>query len=228
MTGHVVSVSGLRFEARLAAGAGVRTVCGARADRLETALEAAARAPGCAGIISFGTAGGLDPALAPGAWVIAQAVVDEHDTLQWDSDAGWRAALAAALPGARLGRIAGVALPVADAAAKAALWRRTGALVVDMESHLAARVAARHGLPFAACRVVVDPAQRSLPPCALVGVAPDGRALAWPVFAALCRAPRQLPALLRVAGDARAAQAALRQARPSLGAYLCLPGLATA
>ncbi len=34
---------------------------------------------------------------------------------------------------------------------------------VDMESHVAARVAARHGLPFAALRVISDPASRSLP-----------------------------------------------------------------
>ena len=40
--------------------------------------------------------------------------------------------------------------------AKPTLHRTTGALAVDMESHVAARIAARHGLPFAAGRVISD------------------------------------------------------------------------
>ncbi|MFW2474193.1 hypothetical protein ACN4GJ_27630, partial [Burkholderia pseudomallei] len=60
----VIAVAGMAFEARIARGAGVEAVYAARADRLERALAEAARAHGCAGIVSFGTAGGLAPDLA--------------------------------------------------------------------------------------------------------------------------------------------------------------------
>ncbi len=42
---------------------------------------------------------------------------------------------------------------------KAALHSETGAAAVDMESHIAAAYAAEAGLPFAALRVISDPAQ---------------------------------------------------------------------
>ena len=40
--------------------------------------------------------------------------------------------------------------------------------------HIAARVAARHDLPFAIIRVISDGADHALPPAALVGMRPDG------------------------------------------------------
>ena len=45
--------------------------------------------------------------------------------------------------------------------AKAALRATTGADAVDMESHIAARYAEQHSLPFAALRVISDPAHRA-------------------------------------------------------------------
>jgi len=48
-------------------------------------------------------------------------------------------------------------------AAKRALYLKTGALAVDMESHIVAGVAAAHGLPVAAIRVITDPALRAVP-----------------------------------------------------------------
>ena len=50
----VIAVTGLAFEARIAAGHGVVTICGNRPDQLADAI-----ARGCRGIISFGIAGGL-------------------------------------------------------------------------------------------------------------------------------------------------------------------------
>jgi hypothetical protein len=46
---------------------------------------------------------------------------------------------------------------------------------VDMESHMVARVAAKHKLAFAALRVVVDAAHRVVPPVALINMRPAGR-----------------------------------------------------
>ena len=77
----------------------------------------------------------------------------------------------------------------------------------------AAAAAAAHGLPFAVCRAIVDPAWRSLPSAATAGLRDDGRTAILPVLRELARQPGQLRALLQVAADARAARATLVEAR---------------
>lgn len=222
----VVVVSGLDFEAAIAAGPEVVVLCGIGSPRLSARLEALVEA-GCRGILSFGTAGGLGPALAPGACVLADRVVcvaaQGQVAASYAVDASWLAALRAALPEAYCGALAGVEQPLASVEAKHGLWQATGALAVDMESHRAAEIAQRAGIPFAACRVVVDPAQRSLPSSATVGLREDGSKALWPILAMLARHPTQLAALLRLAGDANAAKRTLRLARQRAGVAFGLP-----
>src|SRR5207344_953730 len=86
----------------------------------------------------------------------------------------WSAAIAERLGDAARGPLLGRDAMAVTAAEKANLHRNAGALAVDMESHVAARVAQRHRLPFVAARVICDPAGRSLPPAAHVGMKPDG------------------------------------------------------
>jgi hypothetical protein len=106
---------------------------------------------------------------------------------------------------------------LADAAAKREAQAATGAIAVDMESHIAAAVAARHDLPFAIARVVSDAANRSLPKAAQAGMAPDGSMDIGAVLWALARDPRQLPPLIRVGREAETAFQALRRGRDLLG-----------
>ena len=61
-----------------------------------------------------------------------------------------------------------------DPQEKRALYLETGALAVDMESHIVARIGAARGLPVAAIRVITDPARRALPQAALAAVRPNG------------------------------------------------------
>ncbi|MDN7921866.1 phosphorylase [Burkholderia gladioli] len=212
----VIAVTGMAFEARIARGEGVETVYAARADRLERALSEAVEG-GCSGIISFGTAGGLAPDLAPGALVIAEAIDGPFGEVL--TDASWNRRLVAALrgtpvvPNLRLGRIAAVGAPVVDAQQKAALHARHGALAVDMESHIAGAFAAARGVPFAVCRAIVDPSWRTLPSAATAGLRDDGTTTILPILRELAKQPSQLGALLKLAGDARAAKTTLIQAR---------------
>jgi hopanoid-associated phosphorylase len=215
----VVAVTCLSFEARIATGPGVIVLCG-DAPRLAPAIEAAI-ARGSSGIISFGIAGGLDPDLAPGNWVVAAKVVSDFG--RFPTDRTWSKRLLAALPSAIHADIAGVDRPVVHSSTKHRLRAATQTVAVDMESHIAARVAAAHGLPFAACRVIIDPAQRTLPPAALVGLRPDGTPDAGAVLRSLVRHPGQFFALLRTALDARAAHAALFGGRRQLGPGLGFP-----
>jgi adenosylhomocysteine nucleosidase len=210
---RLIVVTGLAFEARVAAGPSVSVICSSGVQQLVTSLRAAI-ARGCHGIISFGTAGGLAPHLPPGHWVVASSVVGEQ---QFPACPIWSQKLLQALPGAIHGRIAGVDSPVGHSTAKRVLRDGTGAVAVDMESHIAASLAAAHGLPFAACRVIIDPAHRTLPPAALLDLRPDRTPDVVAVIRSLAQRPIQLPALLRTAMDARTARAELRRGRRILG-----------
>lgn len=220
----VIAVTGLAFEARIAQGPGARAIFGLDRSRLKAELEALAGS-GAAGIVSFGTAGGLGPSLKPGDIVIASAIVSSGARLPTCPD--WARALRAALPFAQYADIAGSDAPVVSAAAKDALWRSTGAAAVDMESHMAAEVAARFGLPFIALRAVIDPTHRAVPSAALAGMRADGKTDVFAVLNALRREPRQLSALLQLAGDARKANSALQRSRKLLGDALGFPRAAS-
>ena len=217
----VIVVAGMAFEARIARGEGVEVVYAARADLLERRLSAAV-ARGCAGIVSFGTAGGLAPDLAPGSLIVADAIEGPFGRLQ--TDRSWADRLAAALATGplaarvRRGVMAAVAAPLVSADDKLALHRSSGALAVDMESHIAGATAAAHGLPFAVCRAIVDPAWRTLPSAATAGLRDDGSTTLVPILRELLRQPSQIGALIQVAVDARAARISLVQARHAMGA----------
>ncbi|WP_323119165.1 phosphorylase [Burkholderia alba] len=212
----VIAVTGMAFEARIARGKGVEAVFAARADRLERALSAAL-ARGCSGIVSFGTAGGLAPDLAPGTLVIADAIDGPFGIVA--TDPAWSGRLVASLADTpvlartRRGTLAAVGAAVVGAQEKASLHQAKAALAVDMESHIAGAFAAARGVPFAVCRAIVDPAWRTLPRAAMAGLRDDGSTAILPILRELLKEPGQLGPLLQVAADARAARATLVQAR---------------
>jgi len=217
----ILAVCGMAFEAKLLEKKGVRAIWGLQPAHLEREFERALLA-GCAGVVSFGTAGGLDPSLLPGSWVIAEAVVSAEE--RFACDLVWAERIAAHLGGARQGLIAATNAPILETRDKAALYEATGALAVDMESHRAARLAWRHQVPFVACRVVVDAAQRRLPSSAIVGLRRDGGLAIGRILAELARHPGQLFELIRLAGDAATARRALVLGLNALGARFTLPG----
>jgi len=174
-------------------------------------------AEGASALLSFGVAGGLDPALAPGDAVLASAVL-APDGSRLETAAGWRQSLAARLGGrVRVGTFAGSDRMVATRAEKLALARASAALTVDMESHQVARAARQAGVPFAALRVILDSASRELPWAALAGLGPEGERRPLLVLARLLLRPWELPRLLALAGDSRRAHAVLGRLAAELG-----------
>lgn len=155
-------------------------------------------AQGVTGLVSFGLAGGLDPTLRPGAIVMPARV-----------RAGAAVFATSPLLGATKGDMLAGDRIIARAQEKQALFAATGAQALDLESGAVARVAARHGLPFAVLRAICDPAERDLPPAALVALDQSGAIGLLRVLASLARAPGQLPGLLALARDAAAARRAL-------------------
>lgn len=171
-------------------------------------------AEGVSGLVSFGIAGGLDPTLRPGTLVLGSSVWSPEGRLPCSNS--WVRRLAAALPKAQVGPIAAADGVVATREAKFALFRHTGALAVDLESWAVAEAAAEAGLPFAVIRAVADPARRTLPPAAAEGLDEHGKVRLGAVLLSLARRPAQLPGLIRVGLDTRAALRALAGAVATL------------
>ena len=219
----ILAVTGLERERRMLAGPGVEVVAGGGDHvQLEGALDELAS--GMDGIISIGIAGGLEPGLRPGRWVVADAVRDAGEAVPTDPE--WTDRLARRLPRAAKGLLLGVDALVATAAQKAALHRAIGAVAIDMESHIAARIARRHCLPFVSARVISDAAHRTLPPAARVGMRRDGRMDLSAVLKSLLAAPWQLPALIRTGLEAELGFQALLRGHRLLGPRLGGPNVA--
>lgn len=174
------------------------TAEGARREALRSIEE------GATGIVSFGLAGGLDPAHAAGTLIVPRAVI--ADGRIWPADP----ALSARLGGTTDDLCLGVDHVVASAAEKRRLHQETGASFVDMESAAIAAVAGAAGIPFAVLRAICDPARRDLPPAALVALDREGRLAFAPLLRSLVTDPAQIWTLIGLARDAAAARRALR------------------
>lgn len=196
-------VVGLVTEARIARRLGWPVAIGGGTPRGAEAAANALAEQGCAGLISFGLAGGLDPVLRPGALIVPSTVIagDQH----YASDADLSRRLCGPTPHILLG----ADTIVASIAHKRRLHEQTGAAAVDLESGVVARVAARHGIPFAALRAICDPAGSALPPAALAALNARGGIMVWRVLAAIASRPGQLPALFALAADAVTARRSL-------------------
>jgi adenosylhomocysteine nucleosidase len=193
-------VVGLRAEARIARRLGMPVAIGGGGPAGAATAARRLIADGVRGLLSFGLCGGLDPALRPGDLIVPAIVLD----------AGRRHA---ADPGiaARFGGLTTHVLLGGDAvagsvAAKHALRAATAAHAIDLESGAVARLALMHNLPFAAIRVVCDPADAALPPAALVALDAGGAIGLLRVARSVLLRPGQIPALLALAGHAAAAR----------------------
>ncbi|MGE3846262.1 MAG: hypothetical protein AB7I01_05255 [Gammaproteobacteria bacterium] len=179
------------------------------------------REQGAEALIAFGVAGGLDPSLRAGDLVVGSSIRNADGRLH-DCAPPLVAALVAALAPLtpRCAPLASLPSPVTDSVAKRALHTQHGCVAVDMESAGLAVVAAEFGLPCAALRVVIDPADFSLPRAALAGMGEDGETHAFATALAVLRRPWELAALLRLALWYGAALRGLAAA----GAALAAPG----
>ena len=223
---NILVVTGATFEADIAAGDGVTTICsGADPARLRKILAETDPRTFHA-VISFGLAGGLHPTLRPGHLLIADEIVFSAKT--WQAHPDLSDALHAKLNANEKisrGRFAGADATIMTPHAKTALHVATNAAAVDMETHIVAEFAESAKLPWGALRAVCDPASRALPPLAMAGLKPDGGIDFAATLKSLARDPLQIPALIRTGIDTAIAVAALRRARGRLGAGFGLRGL---
>jgi adenosylhomocysteine nucleosidase len=186
-------VVGMEMEARIARRSGLPVSLLAGAAKL---LE-----EGAIGLISFGIAGGLAPGPPAGTLIVASEVVLGDGTRLSASHVECR--------GGVIAPVAAASAIVSSVADKRALYAATGAAAVDLESGEVARLCAEAGVPFAVIRVIADPAERELPPAALIGMGDDGRVDLAAVIRSVARQPGQIPALIGVGLDTKRALRAL-------------------
>ena len=151
----------------------------------------------------IGYSGGLDPDLPAGAVVLASAIRSpDGPAFPVEPEPGWTSA-------ARVGPIVSVDRLVTTPTEKAELFRRSGALAVDMESASVARTLAGRA-PLTALRAVSDPADAALPAELLSAVGPEGDLRPWTLAKRLLGRPGLALELRRLQRDVARAAAGLR------------------
>ena len=175
--------------------------------------------PPAGGILVTGVAGGLDPALKPGALVLATRIQQRR------ARGGRRGSAIPATPRFRdwlrdslrtagLEPVSGEVLSrdaiLRSAAEKAEAHEQSRAIAVQIEDYVWAQQATEAGLPFASLRAVLDPATSTLPR-EILDWNPAGPSAAT-IAAAIARRPPLALALVRLGRQRRAAVRAIDRA----------------
>lgn len=123
-------------------------------------------AAGAGALVSWGLAGGLRPGLTTGAVIISARVEDASGAVL-NGDPAWaehvRSQLIASSAAVQLGGLLSSDNVLTSAPAKAAAAAGSDAVAVDMETFAIAAVAAAHGVPWIALRVIADEVLDGLP-----------------------------------------------------------------
>jgi len=158
---------------------------GALPKRAINGVEALIEA-GVDGILSFGTAGALNPGLRPGTIVIGESVLSP-DGASYACNPEWVETISNALSIQPMGVYGAEYVMGPDAKAKVFLETRRAA--IDMESLHAAKLAREADIPFAILRAIVDPVDFKFPEFVFDSVRPDGSVSLLPIIAGLCIQP---------------------------------------
>ena len=165
---------------------------------------------GVTALVSWGLAGGLDPALRAGTICLPSMVVS-RDGATFATDLHWREILTAAISRRLIvvsGKLLTSVVAIEDVAAKAAAFGETGAVAVDMEIAGVAQIAALHKLPFVAVRAIVDTAGDTIPR-AVMAAGSEGRVRLARLILGIVRSPREIAPIMQLAKRYRAAVRAL-------------------
>lgn len=165
-------------------------------------------------LLSLGMAGALAVEVNAGDVIVPDRVILDRDSYR-ETDDAWRTAVIRGLSARGVpvhgGGLLHTAEVIRNSEEKRALNQSTGAIATDMESASVLEAAAAAGTPSLVVRVIVDPADLSIPDFVLTHSDPYGRARIGGILWSLLQRPGQLPRLLRLARGYRAATGRLRQ-----------------
>lgn len=207
-------------------GGAMMLVSGMGANRARLAAQALLE-NGATTLVSWGFAGGLLPGLPAGSLIIPEDVI-ATDQIVYPVDSVWHKHLCRQLKGyidLYQGPLAESLAMLASCAEKKKLFSRTGAIAVDMESASIALFAKKAGVPFMAIRAITDPAEMVIPQSVQNCVDEFGRVSLSRVIQGVIKHPMDLPLLVRLGRNFRAARAALAKVAFLAGSNLfCPPG----
>lgn len=173
-------------------------------------------------LLSWGTAGGLDPALVAGSLVLPRTVI-AYDGTKYPVDADWHARMCRCLAGHVVSDdrcLIESDTVLTTPEQKTALNYRSGAVAVDMESVAVAGVAKTAGVPFLAIRAILDPVNSVIPDVA-TGMLDAGGRIRWLAFVhAVLTRPTVLKDFAQLRSDLRAAQSTLSKVAELAGPNL--------
>ncbi len=215
----VLVATGFNREVQTLPKEGIVAVAGGGdAAALERNLSAVA--PTVSGIVSYGLTGALHDDLKIGDWIVGSRICGGTDL---ECDRGWVEALASRLPRARIGGFFADGRMIDTVAEKRDLGRCHSALAVDMESHVAARVAQTHGLPFAIVRIVSDEAGHLLPHAITVCMKPDGSLDTPAMLKSLAANPLQIADVTKTMANFAKGFRGLKQGAARIGPRMAFP-----
>jgi adenosylhomocysteine nucleosidase len=168
---------------------------------------------GATALLSWGTAGGLVPDLAPGSLILPKTVMGSDPSL-FQVDPSWHERLRSRLEGhidLRSESLIESPTVLMTPEEKRALAERTGAVAVDMESAAVAFTAKQAGLPFVAIRVISDTLDQTLPSSVLSAYDTSGHLKIWRLLRVLVQHPEGLLGWMRLATSLREARRTLTE-----------------
>lgn len=167
---------------------------------------------GAEGLVSWGCATALSPALKPGDCILADRVTNQAGTKlscneAWlsSTQSHWPANLSVAV-----GAVAETRELLNDSRQKLECRQQSGALAADMESFAVADTARRAGKPWLVVRAIADPLTQSLPPAVSAATNAEGEIdrnrLVWH----LLTHPTQIPEIIDLGKNFFAARKTLQ------------------
>jgi adenosylhomocysteine nucleosidase len=203
--------------------AGLVYVCGAGPDNAARAARALIDR-GASGLLSWGCAAGLAPALKAGDLCLPYTIL-EGNGASHAVTGFWHERVRHALQGhfdVHTGAMFSSRHLVADASEKRALAVTYGAVALDMESAAIAAAAAQRSVPFIALRAIVDAAHVSLPRAVGNSLGADGAVSLYSLIGSALCSPGELGALVRLGLGFRMALQMLERAARTLGSGFML------
>ncbi len=155
---------------------------------------------GATALISWGCAGGLDPALSSGSLILPERIISSDNTTL-PVDHAWLKRLLSYLRGhfeIHTGALFHSPTVLRSPAEKLEMFKNRKAIAVDMESGAVAEIAKQSNVPFLVIRAIADPAKMTILGNMESALDEKGHLRFFHLFLKMMRHPYELPGLIRL------------------------------
>jgi hopanoid-associated phosphorylase len=162
-------------------------------------------------LLSWGSAGALQPKLLPGHLILPKIVIYPHKGM-FSTDDAWHTRLLTRLASQfeiSTGSLAQSLNILRSREEKLDFVKQNEALAVDMESGTVAEAAVKATLPFMAIRAITDPLEQNIPASVLGAINQRGRLRPFYLLGSLARRPTDVLSLTRLRRNFMAARTTL-------------------